>query len=198
MRPDKDILPQAPHDPVETAPAETRPAEERAEGIPLRMTRSDPKHFMWLFDVKGSKESYRVKVKAVPSGNVSDINKVDIRVSCTCPFWRWQGPEHWAKSKDYLYGKPQGSATRPDVKDPSGRHGACKHVLAVLKRVSGFMWPKQLKEAPGKTASLRYLADRLRFGRILVTHEGMEDMIASVSQRYVRRVTRRANADVHL
>jgi len=58
-----------------------------------------------------------------------------IKVSCSCEFWRWQGPEHWAKRGGYLYGKPRGTAASPREKDPNHRHGACKHVVAVLGRL---------------------------------------------------------------
>ena len=55
------------------------------------------------------------------------------RVNCTCPFWRWQGPEHWARKFLYLYRDPVGTATFPVVRDPKKRHGVCKHVYALFR-----------------------------------------------------------------
>ena len=156
---------------------------KRSEGIPIRLVRADEKNRLWLFNVTGREGTYRVRVKASTKGNITDINKADVHVSCSCPFWQWQGPEHWAKQKDYLYGRPRGTASFPHIKDPAGRHGACKHVLAVLKRVSGFLLPRKRKVTP-KTASLRYLADKIQSGRIVVTHSGMEGMIQAVVGRY--------------
>lgn len=168
----------------------------RSLGMPVRMVRSDPKHIVWLFDVTGETGTYRVRVKAVPKGNIRDILKTDVKVSCSCPFFRWQGPEHWAKQQGYLYGKPRGTASRPDIKDPKGVHGVCKHVLAVLRKVSEFILPRLDKvkgEGKGKTASsLRYLADMLRYGRIFLVAHGEEEMMTHrVARRYVRRTARR-------
>ena len=132
--------------------------DTRAEGIRSRLVRSDIKNAVWLFDVPGSKgESYRVRLKAQRRGNVLDIQKIHIKVSCSCPFWRWQGPEYHAKQGGYLYGRPQGSATKPDVKDPNSEHRACKHVLACFNFVTDRKW--MLYPPKVKAASLRYLAD---------------------------------------
>jgi hypothetical protein len=112
----------------------------RARGITPKLKRADPKNVMYQFAVPGSKgESYTVRVKGVPSKNIRTIGKMDLKLSCSCNFWQFQGPEHWARSDDYLYGKPRGTAARPDVKDPKGRNRVCKHVLAVLDHIA--KWP---------------------------------------------------------
>lgn len=131
----------------------------KAQGADVRLTRVDAPNRVWLFDVKGSEpDPYRVRVKVIPPNDkVRKMDKVDVQLSCTCPFWRWQGPEHWAKQNDYLFGKPAGTASKPDAKDPKGRNWICKHVAAVLAKVKTYDVPK------GKTASgLRYLCDSLR------------------------------------
>lgn len=155
----------------------------KSQGIQIKLRRVDPKNLMWLFDVAGSKgETYKVRVKALPKGkNIRDVNKTDVQVSCSCPYWRWQGPEHHAQQKGYLLGRPVGLATRPDIKDPQGQHGACKHMLAVLKRVSTFALP----EFKGKTASLQYLADSISYGRVIVEED---PMVTRVASRYLARV----------
>lgn len=130
-----------------------------SKGVQVKLTRVDTTNHMWMFDVPGSKGTYKVRVKASPTGNVTDVNKMDVHVACTCPFWRWQGPEHWAKQSDYLYGKPAGTASKPVVKDPDAQHWACKHVLAVLNKVRTFKM--SINKASPKVASLRLLADTL-------------------------------------
>ena len=158
----------------------------KSRGIQIKLRRVDPANLMWLFDVVGSKgEIYKVRVKAVPQGkNIRDVNKTDVMVSCSCPYWRWQGPEHHAQQKGYLLGRPVGLATRPDIKDPQGQHGACKHVLACLKRVSTFVLPEFKK---GKTASLQLLADLFSFGRVTVEEE---PTVTRVASRYLSRVVK--------
>lgn len=105
---------------------------KRARGLRARLRRADPKRGIWLFEVQGSSGLYRVRVKGIRKGNVKELSKAQVQISCSCPFWQWQGPEHWAVANKYLYGRPRGTATMPDVKDPEGRHWACKHVLAAL------------------------------------------------------------------
>lgn len=121
-----------------------------AKSVTPRLKRADPNNAMWTYSVPGSKgETYTVRVKGVPKGNLRAVSKMDVLVSCSCPFFRYQGPEHWAKVGDYLYGKPVGTATKPDQKDPDGRNRVCKHVAAVFDRADSFFYtpPK------GKTAS---------------------------------------------
>jgi hypothetical protein len=97
----------------------------------------NPANLFFAFAVPGSEgETYAVKLKLTrPKANITDVSKMDAKLSCSCNFWRWQGPEHWAKSDDYLYGKPRGTASRPVEKDPRAQHRVCKHVAAVLAMV---------------------------------------------------------------
>jgi hypothetical protein len=112
----------------------------RARGVTPKVKRRDVDNVVYSFAVPGSKgETYTVKVKGVPSGNVRTISKMDLKLSCTCDFWQWQGPEHWAKAGDYLFGKPRGAASRPTEKDPDGRNRLCKHAVAVLDLIG--RWP---------------------------------------------------------
>jgi len=57
----------------------------------------------------------------------------DIRISCTCDYWKYQGPEYHAKQGDYLYGSPRGTAEKPEKRDPDNTHKICKHAYAVLR-----------------------------------------------------------------
>ena len=112
-----------------------------AKSVTPKLKRADPNNAMWTYAVPGSKgETYTVKIKGTPKGNQRNLTKMDVRVSCSCAFFRYQGPEHWAKVGDYLYGKPTGTATRPDQKDPDGRNRVCKHVAAVLGRAGNMIF----------------------------------------------------------
>jgi len=162
---------------------------ERSQGIGAKLKRVDARNAMWTFAVEGSKGPYTVRVKAPRKGNVRDVGRLDVYVSCSCPFWRWQGPEHWAKSSGYLYGKPVGTASKPDIKDPTGTHGACKHVLAVLAKIKdmGMVKPQWGRAKRGSDlAGLQYLADRIARGEMRVLS------VERVATRYLRRVIHRA------
>ena len=111
---------------------------EKAKSIQVRIKKVIPKNKFWSFSVPGSKGDYVVKLKVFPKGNAKALEKHQIQVNCNCDFFRWQGPEHWAKSNAYLYGKPVGTASKPNVKDPNGKHWACKHVIAVLNKARQF------------------------------------------------------------
>ena len=37
----------------------------------------------------------------------------DLKVSCTCKYWIYQGPEYHAKKNNYLLGTNKGTATKP-------------------------------------------------------------------------------------
>lgn len=108
--------------------------KQKAQGLAPKLTRVDQKNTVWLYDVKGKSGTHRVRVKALPKGNITAVAKMDVLVSCSCPFWQWQGPEHWAKAGGYLFGRPRGTASEPVQMDPVGEHRACHHVLSVLAR----------------------------------------------------------------
>lgn len=110
----------------------SRDVHSRAQKVAIRLRRADPKRGIWMFEAKGSKGNYQVYVKGTKKGNVQQLDKAQIQVSCSCDFFRFQGPEHWASTNDYLYGKPRGTAEAPDIKDAAGQHWVCKHVLAAL------------------------------------------------------------------
>lgn len=119
---------------------------KKSRSVKVSLSKADPKNGMWTFKAVGSEGDYVVRVKATVQGNTKDVGKLPVQVSCSCAFFQYQGPEHWAKTNDYLYGKPKGTASKPTVKDPSGKNWACKHVLACLRlcskyKVAGSFFP---------------------------------------------------------
>ncbi len=134
--------------------------KQRSQGLPFTKARVNTKTHVILFDVTGATgTTYRVRLKVIPKGSVTSYSKMDALVSCSCPFWRWQGPEHWAKNENYLYGKPRGTASVPVIKDPEATHRVCKHVLGVLKHVSKFSIARKRKV---KLGSLDYVESAQR------------------------------------
>lgn len=105
---------------------------ERAGKCQAHLKRVDRKNLRWLFAVDCGNGAKVVKVKASRKGRVVKFSKMDLDISCSCPAWQWLGPEHHAKSNQYLDGKPRGTASVPVVKDPTMVNRVCKHVAAVL------------------------------------------------------------------
>lgn len=94
--------------------------------------------------VKGLVRQFKSKIETEPKKyKVGDYDVIvasegdDLKVSCTCKYWIYQGPEYHAKANDYLYGTTKGTATKPEKKDPNGTHKICKHIYAVLEKYFG-------------------------------------------------------------
>jgi hypothetical protein len=113
----------------------------KSKDIRPSLKRVDPTIGLYTFSTPSSSgPPYTVRVQAQRKGNTTDLTKLDVRLSCSCDFFRWQGPEHWARSGGYLFGKPRGTASRPDIKDPKHKHPACKHVLAVFDMIKAYKY----------------------------------------------------------
>ena len=107
----------------------------KSGSVSYKRTRILPDRALVTYEVSGSKgEKYKVYIKGARKGNVKALAKMQLQVSCSCNFFRWSGPEHWAKTNRFLYGKPVGTASKPVVRDPKGQHWACKHVYAILNK----------------------------------------------------------------
>lgn len=104
-----------------------------ANVVPV-LSRVDRKNSVWTYDVEGSEgRIYTVKVK-IPRISKKSAALQDVRVSCDCDFFRWQGPEHWGLTQGYLYKSPTGSASPPVIRDPNQEKKLCKHAVAALER----------------------------------------------------------------
>lgn len=111
---------------------------EKSLGYTPKLLRVDKKRGFWNFQVG----RWVVKVKANFKGAGTRFDKADLHLTCSCPFWRWQGPEHWAREGDYLLRKPRGTATFPIIRDPDQEKGCCKHAYAVLQLLKTYRIPR--------------------------------------------------------
>jgi len=108
--------------------------QRRSQKCHASLRRADVKNLRWLFSVDCGHGAKVVRVKANRVGNVTDFKKLDLQLACSCPAWRWQGPEYHAQRKDYQDPKTplQGNAQAPNIRDPRRVNKVCKHVAAVL------------------------------------------------------------------
>jgi len=129
---------------------------EKAKSRPASLTAFEKRRLTWTF--KSGK--WKVKLRALPEPGSKAVNVMgmSVRCACSCPFWRWQGPEHWGQEYDWQYGKLQGTGSFPKIRDPRFRHPVCKHVIAVFD----FVEQNKLKiPVEGRRPKLaRYLVDR--------------------------------------
>jgi len=109
--------------------------KERADRCSVTLKRADIKNLRWILSVDCGNGPKVVKVKGFRDKTVTKLSKMDLDLSCSCPAWRWLGPEHHSKTEDYLDGKPRGTASVPVIRDPTGVNRVCKHVAAVLSHI---------------------------------------------------------------
>jgi len=115
--------------------------ESRSHTCHVGVRRVDTPNLRWIFSVNCGNGDKVVRLKAERKGNIVRLAKMELRVSCSCPAWRWLGPEYHAKKDKYLDGRPQGTASTPDIKDPRRNHQVCKHVAAVLNHIRNWEVP---------------------------------------------------------
>lgn len=106
------------------------------------LKRADKKSLRWIFAVDCGNGPKVVRMKATRKGNIAKLAKMQVSFSCSCPAWQWLGPEHNAQKGGYLDGKPRGTASEPNIKDPPRQNKVCKHVASVLSLVRGWEIPK--------------------------------------------------------
>lgn len=110
----------------------------RSAKCSAKLKRADRKNLRWTFDVNCGNDTHTVKVKAA-DGRATRVGKRDVRVACSCNFWRFSGPDFWAKKGGYLDGDMQSDGSAPTERDPSREHLICKHIAACVPTVSNFV-----------------------------------------------------------
>lgn len=122
--------------------------KERAAQCSVTLKRADIPNLRWLFSVDCGNGPKVVKVKAERSARVVQFPKMDLHLTCSCPAWRWLGPEHHSKREEYIDGKPRGTASVPVIRDPKGINRVCKHVEAVLGSIRSWQIPAGKSRQP--------------------------------------------------
>jgi hypothetical protein len=123
------------------------PTRQRALNCQTALKRADVKNLRWIFSVDCGNGPKAVKIRAVrPRANVTKFGRFDLELSCSCKAWQWLGPEYHARGEGYLLGKPQGTASPPNIKDPERVHKVCKHVAAALAVTDGWTVPTAKKK----------------------------------------------------
>ena len=125
--------------------------EGRGASCSVEIRRVDTSNLRWLFAVNCGNGAKVVRVKASRVGNIVRLAKMDLRVTCSCLAWQYLGPEYHAKKEEYLDGKPRGTASTPDIRDPKRDHLVCKHVAAVLGHIR--KWEIPLAKGVGESKS---------------------------------------------
>jgi len=148
-----------------------------------KLSRIDTKNWIWTW----KSGDHTVKVQAFKRGNSVNFPKLNLRVSCSCPFWRWWGPEHWGTKSDYQKGKLQGTAAYPKVRDPARWRPVCKHAYGVLEKSQDFF--VRPKKSPLRKLGSRFFVDSPAEIEIELVSS---PLTARVAQRHLeRQISRR-------
>lgn len=128
--------------------------KDRAAQLTPKLERTDTKNWTWTWRVG----KHSVRVQAFQRGTSKNFAKLNLRVSCSCPAWRFWGPEHWASKDSYIRGKARGTAAFPKIRDPAHWRPVCKHAYAVLTKSKKFFVRSELK--PLQRLASRFSLDR--------------------------------------
>lgn len=115
----------------------------RAKKCGVTTKRVDVPNLRWIFAVDCGNGPKAIKLKAERKGNIVAMTKLELALTCSCEAWRWLGSEYHAKQERFIDGKPRGTASTPDIKDPKRINRVCKHVAAVLNHIEGWSIPKK-------------------------------------------------------
>jgi len=129
----------------------------KAGDCKVKLVRSQPKHARWAFHVSdpdGSGKTHTVYLKAERRGSAVDLNKVDLRVACSCEFWKWQGPDYHAASEGYLDRQKRSDGSAPTIRDPDNVNRVCKHVYAASSLFMKYKLERRKKSSRIRKASM--------------------------------------------
>lgn len=111
----------------------------------VKEMRKDAENRTWSYLVRGNKKDsdprgHVVYIQLGKDPKEKNIQKLPVKVACSCPFWKWYGPDYNSKQKKYLYedGHNRSNGQAPNIRDPGRKNKICKHVYAVGKVFNHF------------------------------------------------------------
>jgi len=109
----------------------------------VRLLKADHKKGFYTYKVRSyMKESdpkgHIVSVQLDKNTKETDIRQMDIKVSCSCPFWKYWGPDYNAGALNFLQGDHRSDNSKPDVRDKDRKNKICKHVYSVGEIIEKF------------------------------------------------------------
>ena len=113
--------------------------KQRAGQVNITDKKYNPRLKLWTLKVTSGGPTYTIKIRA-PDAESKFLRgdtfwNADIEVSCSCPYWRWNGPEYHGEQNNYQKGNPRGTATPPDIQDPERDSFICKHVYKAFQEI---------------------------------------------------------------
>lgn len=117
------------------------PLEIRQKSKPVVVNFVKQVRDRWIYKVNDY--IVRIKIIKIPAATRKKLTKKtlsrmlrvknrDVFVSCTCNFWKYNGPDYNANEQDYGE-RVFSDLSSPDEKDPQNKNLLCKHAYKALK-----------------------------------------------------------------
>jgi hypothetical protein len=110
--------------------------ERRANDVSLLQSDHNQITNTLTYKATSGNKTYTVKIRAVPPEDEDQRHywEADVKLSCSCPHWRYGGSEYHAYKGDYLYSpkNPRGTLDTPQIRDPENNNFVCKHMYKAL------------------------------------------------------------------
>ncbi len=123
-----------------------------SSGVTAVKAKAEPREARWTFTTYSADtpHPYTTTFQFIPHSNVKDLNKLHVRVSCTCPSWLFWGAQFNAAMGHYLYGGVRPKFAQPKIRDPKMQFMCCKHVLKCIPLLEKFTMTKVVDKSVRK------------------------------------------------
>jgi hypothetical protein len=157
-------------------------SRQRAPRTNVKLVKDDPKSLRYVYLVRGYEEwsdgkGHQVIIQLAKSNKTNSLNALDVKVSCSCPFWKYRGPDFNSNKNNYLEGKPYSNLKFPSVTDPAQENLICKHVYAVGTIIDKIMVKYNLNTQKEVDNILSTLSNMKESFLPQITIEGVEDLV---------------------
>ena len=150
-------------------------------GVSVRVVnnKSAPALLKYVFNTGSGGKVYTTIFQFIPEKDIRDLNRLPVRVSCSCESFLFYGAQYNAYMQDYLYGPIVLKFAPARVKDPGKKFLVCKHILAaipyvsriVVKALPGEKEIKKLKKAPMLELKLYKPKEKIKIPSDLLKYE---------------------------
>jgi hypothetical protein len=114
--------------------AKSEIATKYAKPVTLKLMKAAPKIGRWMFKAYGNKkgsseQGHVVKLAFKKVGKTKDVQKLQMKVSCSCDAFKYWGISYNLSS---LNSSLEHEDRPPDIRDPEGKNFMCKHIYTAL------------------------------------------------------------------
>ena len=168
---------------------------KRAPNTRVKQLRFDPVGRRYVFKVNGfetwsDSRGHQVVVELGRDPKVKDIRALEVKVSCSCPFWKYYGPDYNSHSEKYLEGDPYSNLKFPSERDPNRKNKLCKHVFAVGEQIREYVVKQKLDTYRDVDKIFKTLEDVKKVLGMDNTINGIKDIVSQLKNTESKELER--------